>query len=397
MDLFTMTNLEKKRVLLRAPVLTQSGYGVHARQIAKWLLSRKDLEVEVQVLPWGNTPWLIDSMSQDGLVGALMERTVDPSGRSYDASVQLQLPNEWDPALAKVNIGVTAGVETDRCNPEWIKACNAMSSVIVPSNHSADCIKRTGEVRVPLHIVPESYSEAISMNTRTSVNDLHLSTAFNFLVFGQITGNNPENDRKNIFYTLKWLCETFKNDEDVGIIIKTNAGRNTPIDRKLVTQTLTNTLSGIRHGKTPRVHLLHGDMTPAEVASLYRHPKIKCLVSLTRGEGYGLPILEAAASDLPVIATSWSGHTDFLSHGKYLEIDYKLAPIHPSRIDNAIFVQGARWAEASEEDFKRKVTKFRNASSMPKEWAVDLGKKIRELYSFDAISRRYDEVTKELL
>jgi len=284
----------KKKVLLRGPVLTQSGYGVHARQIAKWLLSRSDIELHVQALPWGDTPWLIDKDIEGGLVGQLMEKTVDPTGMHFDLSVQLQLPNEWDPKLAKKNIGITAAVETDVCNPMWVDKCNSMSVVVVPSTHSEKCIKSSGKVTSPIHVIPEAYSGAITEGKKTKVDDLKFSTNFNFLFFGQITGNNPENDRKNFFYTIKWFCENFSHDDDVGLVIKTNAGRNTKIDRKVVTQMLTGLLNEVRRAALPKIHLLHGDMNDAEVASLYRHPQVKALVSLTRGEGYGLPILEAA-------------------------------------------------------------------------------------------------------
>lgn len=387
----------KKKVLLRGPLLTQSGYGVHSRQIAKWLLSRDDLDVEVQALPWGDTPWIIDDNWDSGFIGRIMQKTVDPNGKLYDVTVQIQLPNEWDPKLGKVNIGVTAGVESDRANPEWASACNRMSMVIVPSKHSEASLKNAGHVSVPVHVVPESFSSAILEEKVTQIDELEFSTPFNFLIFGQITGNNPENDRKNMFYSIKWLCEVFKNDPDVGVVIKTNSGRNTNIDRKVVSQMLRGLLNEVRKTPFPKVHLLHGDMSDHEVASLYRHPKVKALVAATRGEGYGLPILEAAASGLPVIATGWSGHTDFLSNGKYIDLNYKLETVHQSRLDGKIFVQGSKWANVSEEDFKKKVIRFRTAHTIPTEWAKDLRKKIIEKYSIETIVSSYNEVTKDLV
>ena len=133
------------------------------------------------------------------------------------------------------------------------------------------------------------------------------------------------------------------------------------------------------------------------MASLYKHRSVKSLISLTKGEGYGLPILEAAASALPVIATNWSGHKDFLSHGKFIEIDYRLLEIHGSRVDNKIFMKGSKWANPIEEDFKRKVAKFRSGSLIPKEWAISLSQKIQEKYSIEAVKSQYDEVTKDLI
>jgi glycosyltransferase involved in cell wall biosynthesis len=384
-----------KTVLLRGPSLTQSGYGVHCRQVARWLLSRSDFDVKFGTLPWGETPWLLNGDLHDGLVGEIMKRTVKPDLKC-DISFQLQLPNEWDPTLAPINIGITAGVETDRCNPKWVAACNQMTAIVVPSQHTKAGLLASGQVTRPIFVIPEAYADAIRQPELPTLPEF--STKFNFLVFGQITGNNPESDRKNIFYSIKWLCEAFKDDPDVGIVVKTNVGKNSRIDRNMTK----GLLAGVTHearkgGSFPKVHLLHGDMTEAEVASVYRHPQIKALVALTRGEGYGLPILEAAASGLPIIATGWSGHLEFLKHGKYVSVYYQLNEVHPSRIDGKIFVKGARWAHPSEEDFKKRALKFRQSSAIPKEWAADLQKVILDKYSYDAVATMYDEALKEFI
>lgn len=385
-----------KKVLLRAPVLTQSGYGVHARQIARWLMSRNDVKLDVQALSWGDTPWILDSDAYDGLAGKLMSMSTDPEGKRYDVTVQLQLPNEWDAKFSDINIGVTAGVETDRCPQEWIAACNKMTRVVVPSRHTKECLTSSGHVERDIVIVPESYSAEMVETTHTAIDDLRFSTPFNFLVFGQVTGNNPENDRKNVFYAIKWLCEVFKEDHDVGIVLKTNVGRNTAIDRKIVKQTFDALLKEVRRSSFPKVHILHGEMTDAEVSSLYRHNQIKALVSPTRGEGYGLPLLEATVAGLPVIATRWSGHLDFLGQGKYIDVDYKLQEIHPSRVDEKIFVRGSKWAQPLEDDFKRKVKKFKDASAVPREWAMDLSRKLRSSLSQTSVEGVYDTVLGDL-
>ena len=390
-----------KKVILRGPSLTQSGYGVHCRQVAAWLESKRpQIDVKYQALPWGDTPWILDDNFDDGLIGKITRNTVDikvSPDKQYDVSFQLQLPNEWDPSIANYNVGLTAAVETDVCNPEWVTSCNKMDLIIVPSRHSAEVLQKSGELKTTIAIVPESFCDEILYHNETSPKFPQLSTDFNFLIFGQITGDNPMNDRKNIFFTIKWLCETFKNDKDVGIVIKTNSGRNTHIDKHRTAQIMKTLLKECRKGDFPKVHLLHGEMSNEDVAALYRHKQIKALVSLTRGEGYGLPILEAAASALHVIATGWSGHTDFLNHGKYINVSYNLKEIHSSRVDGKIFIPGAKWAEVIEDDFKKKVLKFRNSFSTPKEWAEELSIIIKEKCSSSAVFKAYDEATKEIL
>jgi glycosyltransferase involved in cell wall biosynthesis len=383
-----------KSVLLRAPVLTESGYGVHARQIARWLL-KKPVDLSVQTLPWGDTPWIIDPDRESGLIRQLMDRTGNQKSH-HDVTFQLQLPNEWNPSLGSFNVGVTAAVETDRCNPEWIPCCNRMDVVVVPSEHTKKVLQASGKLEKPVIVIPESFADACGQEEVKPI-ELDLSTQFNFLIFGQLTGNNPKNDRKNIFFTIKWLCDVFKNDSQVGIVIKTNTGRMTKIDKKICTDMFKQILKEARQGPNPKFHLIHGMMQDEDVAGLYRHPKIKALVTLTRGEGFGLPILEAAASGLPVIATNWSGHMDFMQLGKFVNVDYELKEIDPSRVDNKLFMKGSRWAEVVEDDFKRRMKKFKESSSVPREWAVDLQKKVRKEFSFEAVSHKWEEALGEKL
>ena len=196
-----------KTVVLRGPVMTQSGYGVHSRQVARWLINQPDISVKFMATPWGDTPWILDKNFDDGLVGKIMDRTVGPDYKA-DVSFQLQLPNEWDPKLSSKNVGLTASVETDKAHPSWLAACNSMDAVVFPSNHAKESITSIGEVTKPVHVIPESFCEEIEkeVSQETIDNLPKFSTDFNFLIFGQITGDNPFNDRKNIYYTVKWLC-----------------------------------------------------------------------------------------------------------------------------------------------------------------------------------------------
>ena len=59
----------RKKVLLRAPLLTNSGYGVHSRQIFNWLYEREDVELVVECLQWGRTSWLLDGDLENGTIG----------------------------------------------------------------------------------------------------------------------------------------------------------------------------------------------------------------------------------------------------------------------------------------------------------------------------------------
>lgn len=380
-----------KSILLRAPVLTLSGYGVHARQVARWLFEKEEelgLDITVEPLNWGNTGWLTDVEAEDGLVGRVLQaaQNVKPF---YDVTIQLQLPNEWNPMLGRFNIGMTAGVEADRCSTAWVEAVNRMNLVIVPSEFTKQVFMNSGPVNTEIHVIPESYIDECTSGTGSI--DLDVPTDFNFLVFGQVTGNNPDNDRKNLAYTVKWLSECLKDRPSVGVIIKTNVMRNTKIDKMATTNLMAKLVAEVKQGPGPKFHLLHGSMTNTEVVGLYNHPKVKALLTLTHGEGFGLPILEAATCGLPVIAPGWSGHMDFMSHGRFSKVIHRLAPVHESRVDNEIFVAGAQWAYPDELDAKKRILKFVDSSETPREWAKELKEKLIPLYSFERISKYYDD------
>ena len=298
-----------------------------------------------------------------------------------------------------------------------------MDLVIVPSEHAKQSLLNAGGViQKRIEVIPESFiDEVLEPNLEVQLPDFE--TNFNFLLFGQITGATEDTDRKNTYLTLRWISELFKTNKDVGIVIKTNSARNSQFDKNTTRDILGAFLSKTRPGGIPPVYLIHGEMNNREVAALYRHPKIRALVSLTRGEGYGLPLLEAAASGLPVIATNWSGHLDFLNKGKFLPVDYDLKEISKSKIDKRkcptcngggklgpmticgtcggsgftqIFMEGAKWAEPKEISAKKVLKKFYEMPEKPREWAGELAEILRKEYSQKAIENHYDRVFSDI-
>jgi glycosyltransferase involved in cell wall biosynthesis len=268
-------------------------------------------------------------------------------------SLQITIPNEWK-KLAPINVGYTAGIETNKISPHWIQPSNQMDKIIVVSNFAKKGFENgvytaqdqngnqvpNFKVTTPIEVVNYSVRKSDAVEI-----DLPLTTDFNFLTIAQ---SGP---RKNLANTIKWFIEEFKNDSNVGLICKTHTAGASQIDRENTVNNITNLLNSHKDRKC-KVYVLHGDMSEAELVGLYTHPKVKALLSLSHGEGFGLPIFEAAGYGLPVITTEWSGPTDFMycpnKEGKvkphFAKVTYSLQPVQQESVWNGVIEKDTMWA-----------------------------------------------------
>ena len=127
--------MNKIKTLLKAPCLSLSGYGRHASQIFRALFSDPIFDVYVENLRWGNTPQVTEDNDEKRAIKQCIKKHIIAKHQKqdqYDLFIHVTIPNEYE-KLGKVNIGVTAGIETDRISHVWVSKCNEMDLVIVPS------------------------------------------------------------------------------------------------------------------------------------------------------------------------------------------------------------------------------------------------------------------------
>jgi len=390
-----------KRCLLAGVPLVNAGYGLHSRQIL-FALSQK-FDTACQARGWGECSWIYNETAEKRFIISAIQKYQfwQQSRLTPDFSVQISVPNEFMNNMAPRNIGVTAGIETDRVKPEWILKCNEMNLVIVPSTFVKDTFEKTTyqsqdggvlKLTTPIEVVPESADTSIFNETETADLDIDdMKTSFNFLTVGQ--WGIGDADRKNITLLIKTFKETFKEHRDkekIGLVLRVNSIAGSLIDEDYTLKKIKSIIN--EYPEFPKIYLIHGFMSNEELARLYKDSRVKALISITHGEGYGLPLLEAAACNLPVIATAWSGHCDFLNKGKWIRLPYELKDIG---FQNDLFQPGSRWAFVDIEETKRHMKKIYERWDVPKSWAIELGKKIREEYSIKKIEDQYFEVMKK--
>lgn len=356
----------KKLCIVSCPIDTQSGYGARSRDFVRSLISLKENEWNIHILGqrWGNTPWgaLDQEKDQD-----LISRLIPNLPRKPDIWIQITVPNEFQP-VGEVNIGVTAGIETTLCPVEWIQGCNRMDLIITSSEHSKTVFENitfgeanekgeptgnTIKLEKPIEVLfegfdPKKYGYVESSDITSSINEImsQVNENFAFLFVGHWLQGDMGEDRKNISLTIKTFLEAFKNNPNPpALILKTSLGNNSVIDYSEVKKRIHDIKKYVlsNTSRPPNVYLIHGELTDEEMNHLYNHPKIKAHINLTKGEGFGRPLLEASLSKKPIIASNWSGHLDFLRPKNTVLVDGTLTKVHPSAIREEGIMQEAQW------------------------------------------------------
>jgi glycosyltransferase involved in cell wall biosynthesis len=166
---------------------------------------------------------------------------------------------------------------------------------------------------------------------------------FCYLFVGHWMQGDFGEDRKNVGLLVKAFFETFKNKaKKPALILKASSGVASYMDRDELIRRIDLIKKTVNSVNLPNIYLLHGEFEDSEMNELYNHPKVKAMVSLTKGEGFGRPLLEFSMVKKPIMATNWSAHTEFLSSEFTVLMSGELKELHPSVL-NDWFIKEAKW------------------------------------------------------
>ena len=403
----------KPTFFISCPVDTYSGYGARSRDIVRAIIEMDKYDVKIIPQKWGETAWgFIEDHEEWGFLNKyLFQPQPNQQYPNPDIWMQITIPNEFMPQ-GHYNIGMTAGIESTVAPADWVQGCGRMNMVLGSSKHSIDILKastfekrdeRTQQVIEKIAFNPntktdilfEGFNEDTYKKTSEFLDLPEIRESFCFLFVGHWMQGNFGHDRKNVGVLVKSFLETFKNKRGAtpALILKTTGGNSSYMDKYQILKKLKDIKLQVK-GKLPKVYLIHGDLTNEEMNQLYNHPKVKCMVNTTKGEGFGRPLLEFTQAKKPIITTGWSGHIDFLKPDMSVLLPGVLNNVHPSA-QNKWLIQGSKWFDV---DIIALNKALKDMYKNYKQWVIKAkqqGNYAKENFSYTKMKEKFSKILKE--
>jgi len=351
----------KPSFVISCPIDTYSGYGARSRDLVKAIIETNKYDVKILPQRWGATPWNFIEDHKDEWGFLQPHILTEPKlTKQPEIWAQITIPNEFQP-VGKYNIGITAGIETTAVKGEWIEGCNRMNLVITSSEFAKKTFEsmnyeiknQQGQLQgnlkltTPIEVLFEGANtdlyKVIEQNQIKTINLDSIKESFAYLFVGHWTQGDFGEDRKNISLLVKAFYEVFKNKKNKpALILKTSGAGSSYMDRNVILDKINKIKKSVNSKDLPNIYLLHGDFNDSEVNELYNHSKVKAMVSLTKGEGFGRPLLEFSLVKKPIIATEWSAHTEFLDPNFTVALKGELKPVGPSAVNDWVIAE-SQW------------------------------------------------------
>ena len=149
-----------------------------------------------------------------------------------------------------------------------------------------------------------------------------------------------------------------------------------------------------------QIQLLHGDMSEEEMHALYKDPKINACISFAHGEGFGLPLFEAAYSGLPIVCTGRSGQLDFLvdenKKERFYNVSYDIRKVPEHVLWENVVVADAMWSFPREQSAKQQMRQcYNDIVSKNKMDATAYVSELKERFSKEKMYEKFVSLVEE--
>ena len=342
-----MKNLQ---VVWKGPVLEATGYGLASREYVL-ALDRQGFDIKIEGYAWGFPSIDINKRKKERLHQLIRKPYASNKAKIliyHTPAGNIEIVDE----IKRFDYSILNTVwETTKIPNQWLPIIGTFDAATVPCSQNMDAMRNSG-VNIPLYLVPHGIDtkEFHPQNPRLQISGV--SKRFFFVsVFDFQHRKNPE-------ALLKAYWEEFSAKDQVFMIIKTYGA-----SRFAILNRISAYKKRLGHGQdTAPLLVLTGVLRDRDLKGLYTLGNT--LVLPTRGEGVGIPFMEALASGTPVIATGWGGQMDFLTERNSFLVKYKLSKpgssmnsmdaigrVYPDLFDE----EGQWWAEVDIQDLKKQM------------------------------------------
>jgi glycosyltransferase involved in cell wall biosynthesis len=256
----------------------------------------------------------------------------------------------------------------------WVDGCNTMDEVWVPASFNVETFERSG-VRVPVRVMPLGV-DIDYFNPQ--VTGFRPSSRYTFLsVFEWGERKSPET-------LLRAFASEFKESEDVVLLLSIfNRDPEVNVEAEVARLELPSS--------APIVLMVNPEFAGYQMGSLYR--SADCFVLPTRGEGWGMPVLEAMACGLPTIATNWSGPADFLHAGIGYPLESRSLVKAEARCP---YYEGFEWADPDPDHLRALMREVFEAPDRARDKGLLAAREVADKYSWELVARRVKARLQEL-
>jgi glycosyltransferase involved in cell wall biosynthesis len=314
-----------------SPCLDYSGYGEAARNDIGSLNS-VGMQLTLEI------PRYVSDISDFGKLGGLIAE-MENRELAYKIKIIHSTPDQFKhyAEADKYNIGRLVW-ETTKLPDEFAEGAKSVDEIWTTSNECKRVIENQG-IKTPVYVIPEAIDTSLDLDTLQPFKT-QISEGFVFYsIFEWIERKNPE-------ALLKAYWSEFKEKDDVALLLKTYRYNFTPDKKREIKSYINRIKNELKLSYYAPVYVYLDLLDKQQIYRL--HKTGDCFVSSHRGEGWGIPQMEAMLVGNTMISTGYNGIHEYIEHKKTgLLADYELKPIRQYAQLNKWYQPGQMWAEVN--------------------------------------------------
>ncbi len=360
------------KVAYCGPLKDYSGYG-EANRHAVAALHAAGVDVMPQIMSYSR------ESSDYGKVGQLVdELAAKDQGPEVDWQVQILhvTPNEYERLMHRgaYHIGHFFW-ETSKLPEEFVDGLNMMDEIWTGSEANKKAIKVSG-VKPPVYVYPQA------IETEREWPEAYQVPEFDGYLFYSIF---EWTDRKNPEALLKAFYREFKPSDNVGLLIKTYFQNFSMTNRRMIRSKIRRIKSEMMRDDLPPVFLYLDLMDRHQIERV--HQTGDCFVSTHRGEGWGIPQVEAALASNPVISTGYGGCHEYFTPKTAKVIPYDLVSLRGMDHSRKWYSSDQDWAEIKPDKLQEAMRWAHDNQADSKKMGMAANKLVTKRFNFKTVGK----------